>query len=64
MTLLKLEVLHVKYGSSCKMLHTFVAMLVPPVGSPNPVTGREGRIHLTVYGPKVVTENLITYCGT
>ena len=51
MTILKLEVLHVvRYESSCKMLHTFIAMLVPTVGYPTPVTGGEGMIHLSVYG--------------
>ena len=30
----------------------WVILLVPPVGSPSPVTGGEGMIHVTVYGPK------------
>ena len=45
MSLLKLEVLHERYGSSCKMLHTSVAMLVPTVGSPTSVTGGEASNH-------------------
>ena len=52
MALLELGVLHVKCGSSCKMLHTFVTMLVPPVDFRTPVIGGEGRMHLTVLGPQ------------
>ena len=57
MTLLRLEVFHVKCGSSCKMLHTSVRMLVPPVGSPSLVIGGEGMIHLTVSGPQSCYKN-------
>ena len=64
MALLELGVLHVKCGSSCKMLHTFVTMLVPPVGIPTPVIGGEGRCIGLFWGHNVVTENLITYWGT
>ena len=52
MALLELGVLHVKCGSSCKMLHTFVTMLVPPVGFPTPVIGGEVTMYVTVFGPQ------------
>ena len=48
-----------KCGSSCKMLHnTFVAMPVPPAGSPTPVTGGEGIIQITVSGPQSCSHHL------
>ena len=63
MTLLKLEVLHVKCGSSCKMLHTSVTMLVPPVGSPSLVIGGEGMIHLNCLAlKKLYLDSFVSSC--